>query len=67
MKNNFINLIYVKMKKWFLIKSLFVFALLIIGSCNKNKSLQIVSKSVSNYEIVYVGNVTKICINLPNY
>ena len=47
------------MKKWFLIKSLFVFALLITGSCNRNKSLQLVSNSVSNYEIVYVGNETK--------
>ncbi|MDX5585980.1 MAG: DUF4838 domain-containing protein [Aureibaculum sp.] len=47
------------MKKWFLIKSLFVVTLLIIASCNKNKSLQIVSNSVSNYEIVYVGNITE--------
>ena len=59
MKNNFINLIYIKMKKWLLIKSLFVFALLITGSCNKNKSLQIVSKSVSNYEIIFMGEATK--------
>ncbi len=44
------------MKKWFLIESLFIFALLIIGSCNKNNSLQIVKNEVSNYEIVLLGN-----------
>jgi len=47
------------MKRVFLIKSLFIFALLIIGSCNKNKSLQIVSKSVSNYEIAFLGKASK--------
>ncbi|MDX5584958.1 MAG: DUF4838 domain-containing protein [Aureibaculum sp.] len=47
------------MKKWFLIKSLFVFALLIIGSCNKNNSLQIVKNGVSNYEIAFMGKTTK--------
>lgn len=47
------------MKKWFLIISLLVSAFLIISSCNKNRSFQIVSNSVSNYEIVYVGNVTE--------
>ena len=47
------------MKKWFLIISLLVSAFLIISSCNKNRTFQIVSNSVSNYEIVYVGNVTE--------
>ena len=45
-----------KMKKYFLIKSLFVFTLLFIASCNKNNSLQIVKNGVSNYEIVLLGN-----------
>jgi len=47
------------MKKYFLIKSLFLFVVLIISSCNRNKSLQIVKNSVSNYEIVFVGEASK--------
>lgn len=45
-----------KMKKCFLIKILFLFVVLILSSCNKNKSLQIVKNGVSNYEIVLLGN-----------
>jgi hypothetical protein len=45
-----------KMKKYFLIKSLFVFTLLFIASCNKNNSFHIVKNGVSNYEIVLLGN-----------
>lgn len=44
------------MKKCFLIKILFLFVVLILSSCNKNKSLQIVKNGVSNYEIVLLGN-----------
>ena len=45
-----------KMKKCLLIKILFLFVVLILSSCNKNKSLQIVKNGVSNYEIVLLGN-----------
>lgn len=48
-----------KMKKCFLIKILFLFVVLILSSCNKNKSLQIVKNGVSNYEIVLLGNETE--------
>ena len=47
------------MKKYFFIKSLFLFVVLVISSCNKNKSLQIVKNGISNYEIVFLGEATE--------